>query len=37
MKMIKCDRCGSINETGNTIIIHKNSTAHSDCVFDSVL
>lgn len=32
--MIKCDRCGSINETGNKIIIYKNSTAHSDGVLD---
>ena len=34
MRMIKCDRCGSINETGNKIIIYKNSTAHSDGVLD---
>jgi hypothetical protein len=31
MKMIKCDRCGSVNNTGDKIIVYENSTTISDC------
>ena len=37
MKMIKCDKCGTINDTGDKFIIFKNSTAYSDCQYEGDL
>lgn len=34
MKMIKCDRCNEINETGDMLIIYENSTVNSDKVLE---
>lgn len=28
--MVKCDRCGTINETGDRILVFENSTSNSD-------
>jgi len=30
MRMIKCDRCGAVNESGDKIIVYENSTEWAD-------
>lgn len=34
MRMIKCDRCGDVNESGDEIGVYKNSNALSDCMLE---
>jgi hypothetical protein len=37
MTMIKCDRCGEVNESGTKIIVHEGGMSLSDCKIEDDL